>query len=368
MEALSKSDLRQLGNNHSGPCVSLYLPTHRSGVETLQDPIRLRNLLRQAETGLQASGQRAAEISQLLRPARELLEDYDFWQHQSDGLAILSSPEMFRLFRLQLPVPELAVTSDRFHLNPLMACIAASGHYYVLALSRKRVRVYVATRESMVEVQGRDLPETLLHTLRDYPKQQHTLPHRQGGGEGDRKEMPLAHFQQLDEGVRDLLGQNHAPVVLAAADDLNAIYRQANTSGALLDEWISGDPDGFTLRELHERADHIASAYFAKDQAKAADQYLRLWYTGRSANTLAQILPAACQGRVQFLFVSLGVQVWGRFDESRSQTVLFDDPTPESQDLLNLAAIQTFVTGGAVYPVAAEAVPGGASVAAVFRY
>jgi hypothetical protein len=105
MEVLSKSDLRQLVNNTSGPCVSLYLPTHRAGPETQQDSIRLKNLVRKAESGLQASGWRGFEISQLLQPARKLVEDHDFWQHQSDGLAILTSPGIFRLYRLQLRVP-----------------------------------------------------------------------------------------------------------------------------------------------------------------------------------------------------------------------------------------------------------------------
>jgi hypothetical protein len=58
MEVPSKTDLRQLVNNASAPCVSLYLPTHRAGPETQQDPIRLKNLLRKAESGLQAEGWR----------------------------------------------------------------------------------------------------------------------------------------------------------------------------------------------------------------------------------------------------------------------------------------------------------------------
>jgi hypothetical protein len=383
MEVLSKSDLRQLVNNTSGPCVSLYLPTHRAGPETQQDPIRLKNLLRKAEAGLQAFGWRGSEISRLLQPARDLLDDHDFWRHQRDGLAILTAPDLFRLYRLHLRVPELAVTSSRFHLKPLLAWIAASGHYYVLALSQNHVRVFQATREDMAELEIRDLPKSLGSALRDqveeWRSQGHsvaaihrgrraTLFYGHGDGDEDRKQMLLTHFQCVDEGMRDLLAQNRAPVVLAAMDYLNSIFRQANSSAELLEDWVAGNPDCLTLQELHEKADTVVSAYFMKDQARAADQYLQLWYTGRTSNTLAEILPAACQGRVQSLFIALGVQLWGRFDESRNETLILDEPTPQDQDLLNLAAIQTFITGGSVYAVAPDDVPGRENIAAVFRY
>ena len=37
-------------------CVSIFLPTHRAGPEIRQDPIRLKNLLKQAESRLIALG------------------------------------------------------------------------------------------------------------------------------------------------------------------------------------------------------------------------------------------------------------------------------------------------------------------------
>jgi Bacterial archaeo-eukaryotic release factor family 7 len=383
MEPLSKADLMHLVDQSTGPCVSLYLPTHRAGAETHQDPIRLKNLLRKAESGLEGSGRHHAEISQLLQPARALLDDYDFWQHQSDSLAILSSPELFRLYRLQLQVPEMVVTSNRFHLKPLLGSFAGGDQYYILALTRNHVRVFRATRESMVEMETRDLPASLTQTLRDATSERrlqgHTAGaastgrrgivfHGQGGGDEDRKDRALAYFQHVDEGMCDLLARNRAPVVVAAVDYLHSIYCQANSHAGLLDDWVSGNPDNMSSQELHEKANAVVSAYLTKDREKAADQYLQLWYTGRTSNTLAEILPAAYQGRVQSLFVALAVQQWGRFDEARNETLIPDEPTPQDQDLLNLVAIQTFLTSGSVYPVAADDVPGATNVAAVFRY
>jgi hypothetical protein len=59
MDVTRRTDLERLALQGAGPCVSLFLPTHRAGPEVQQAPIRLKNLLRQAIEALQAGGVRA---------------------------------------------------------------------------------------------------------------------------------------------------------------------------------------------------------------------------------------------------------------------------------------------------------------------
>lgn len=117
MNILSRDDLRTLIRKHEGPCVSVYMPTHRVGREVQQDPIRLKNLLGKAEDRVVAGGVRAPEARELLEPAEMLLHDGLFWQHQSDGLAIFISPEMFHHYRLPFDFEELVVVAGRFHIS-----------------------------------------------------------------------------------------------------------------------------------------------------------------------------------------------------------------------------------------------------------
>ena len=56
MDILTKVELEGLMRKEQQWCVSIYLPTHRTGTETQQDPIRLKNLLREAEKHLSAQG------------------------------------------------------------------------------------------------------------------------------------------------------------------------------------------------------------------------------------------------------------------------------------------------------------------------
>jgi hypothetical protein len=119
MNTLNRDDLRTLMGKHKGLCVSIFMPTHRAGTETQQDPIRFKNLLREAEERLLASGLGTPEAHELLKPAQRLLWDVHFWRHQSDGLALFLSPEVFRCYRLPFDFEELVVVTDRFHIKLL---------------------------------------------------------------------------------------------------------------------------------------------------------------------------------------------------------------------------------------------------------
>ena len=61
MDRFSKNVLRDLMDKKPGLCVSIYAPTHRSGPEVQQGPIRLKNLLKRAEEQLVEGGLRAPE-------------------------------------------------------------------------------------------------------------------------------------------------------------------------------------------------------------------------------------------------------------------------------------------------------------------
>jgi hypothetical protein len=97
--------------------------SHRAGPEVHKDPIRLKNLLRQATDALQADGVRAPMLHSVLAPPRRLVNDGLFGQHQSDGLALYSRPGWCRSLRVPLDLPELAVVAERFPHQPPAAAV-----------------------------------------------------------------------------------------------------------------------------------------------------------------------------------------------------------------------------------------------------
>ena len=76
MDLITWDDLKALTGRYPGWCVSILMPTHRAGQETQQDPIRLKNLVREVEERLKAKGLRSPEIAGLLEPAQLLLQHF----------------------------------------------------------------------------------------------------------------------------------------------------------------------------------------------------------------------------------------------------------------------------------------------------
>ena len=110
MSFFSRDELRTLVERDEGPCVSIFMPTHRAGAETQQNPIRVKNLTREAEKQLIEGGLPSRGAKELLVPLKGLLEDALFWRYQSDGLAMFSSVALFRCYRLPVTFDELVRT------------------------------------------------------------------------------------------------------------------------------------------------------------------------------------------------------------------------------------------------------------------
>jgi hypothetical protein len=388
MDILTRSELRTLTRKPKGWCVSIYMPTHRVGAEIQQDPIRLKNLLAEAEEHLLTRGLRTTEAKELLESAGRLLQDSLFWQRQSDGLAVFLSPEAFRYYRLPFDFKELVVVSDRFHIKPLLPLLSGDGRFYVLALSQNEVRLLQGTRYSVSEVALEGVPESLAEALRyEGPEKRlqfHTST-RTPGGKGERPAIFHGHgvasaddpkgyisryFHQIDEGLHSLLQGEQAPLVLAGVDYLLPIYREANTYPHLVDEGIEGNPEELRAEELHEQAWAIVQPRFLAVQKEDAAQYRQLAGAGseQASNDLKEIVPTAYHGRVETLFVAVGLQQWGTFDSATNAVQLHREVKPGNEDLLDFAAVHTLLNRGTVYAVEPEKVPDDTLLAAMFRY
>lgn len=387
MDVLTREGLRQLISKPGGVCVSIYMPTYRVGRETEQGPIRLKNLLKQAGEYLLTGGLRTPQIRTLLEPAQALLVNDLFWQYQSDGLALFLSSAGLLYYRLPLRFDELVVVTERFHIKPLLPLFAADGRFFVLAISQNVVRLLECTRYSIDGVDLEGVPASLAQALRfDDPEQQlqfHTgtstpgvggersaIFHGHGVSVDDAKSNILRYFQKIDKGLQKLLRDEQAPLVLAGVEYLWPIYREANHYPHLVEEGIEGNPEDRSAEILHQQAWEIVRPLFTKAQQEAVRQYQRLsnLKSEQTSDNLGKIVSAAYSGRVETLFVAMGVQRWGTFDPQSHMVQLHEEAKPGDEDLLDFTAVQTILNGGTAYALEPEKMPETALLAAVFRY
>ncbi len=196
MDILNPTALKSLIAQQGKWCVSLYMPTHRAGREQQQDPIRLKNLLAQAETKLLANGVRRPEVQKLMRPAEELLWNRDFWQHPADGLAIFLTNDFHKVYRLPVEFEELLSTGTSFHIKPLLPCLGRGIKFYVLALSLNDVRLFEGNADTISEIEL-NFPTSMDEALwTDEPEKylnMHSGSTSMRDGKGRSRHLPRTH-------------------------------------------------------------------------------------------------------------------------------------------------------------------------------
>lgn len=385
MDTLTRADLQQLTESDGEWHISLFMPINPVGQERGQDPIRLKNLLNQAEKQLIAYNLRRPEVEQILRPAEDLLSDQQFWASPGKGLAVFLSGGISRIYRLSGQVEEMVTVGKRFSVHPIVPLLNDSTNFYILTLSQNRPRLFIASRDNITEVELIDTPSNMEDALQIEDKQKnlgfHTMTSNSAGGERaaihygqgveeSKKDEIREYLQKLDDGIMRVVEDTALPMIVAGVEYLLPLFREVTAYKNVLEEGITGSPDRRDLNELRAEAWKIVEPIFLENQQKAMDRFLELLgqKNGLATNNLDEAVKAAIGGRVETLIVPLGVQKWGHYDPA-SDSVRFDEePSPDNEDMINYAAAQTILNSGNVYAVPADQLPGGGDIAAILRY
>jgi hypothetical protein len=363
----------------AGPCLSVYQPTHRHAPDNRQDPIRFRNLLKTLEASLRREYP-GAEVSALLRPFEELAGERPFWEHALEGMAALGAPGFFRIYRLQRPVPELAVVAASFHTKPLLRQLQSAGGYHVLGLNRHQIRLFEGDRDVLDEIEPAEgVPRTSADVLGDADREPHLTVASYGGagaamhhGHGDTRVADKdaeRFFRAVDQAVL----AHHSrpagrPLILAALPEHHDLFRRVSQNPLLLPDGIPVHPDDLALDALRDRAWQVVAPRHQERLTGLADEFREAVAAGRGTDDLASIGAAAAQGRVGTLLIAAERTVPGTVDAETGAVSLADLGRPDVDDLLDDLAELVLARGGDAVVVPDGSMPSGTGAAAVFRY
>jgi hypothetical protein len=256
-----------------------------------------------------------------------------------------------------------------------------------MALSRGRAALYAGNSELLVPLDVPGMPASLDDAIqyddRERMLMSHSASRRGGGGvvaafhgQGDRADhLPedvLRYLRMVNEAVAPVVGEDGV-VVLAGSQDLLPRYRELMSRGTPLDYDITGSIDDISLDELHGHAWAIVGREADGTADAAVDRFEARNGTGTASIDPIEVIGAARYGRIDTLFVASDAHLWGRFGAGADSPDLHETRRPGDADLLDVAAVDVWRTGGAVHVVPTTDVPGGdqpepATIAAVFRY
>ena len=352
---LNMDDLKLLAR-HDGPCVTISIPGYQPGAGGGSRHAHLRHLTQNA----------ADQLSDLHRPetgemaaALELLAGALDDGHGGPGVTLFCAPGFTASYETPGIRADAVKIGDCFDLLPLLTQALIPSRFFVLGLSRNRLRLY---RYSDGRVEELALPTGVPPSLEaagafDEPEH-HSDSHSAAGpsvgglrgvrfastGDRDSEGVHLRHFFGLvDRGLKETL--NGEPLFLAGVQEELSLYRKTAKYPHIFEVECHGNAE-------HASLDHVAkhaAAGAMREYRLAADRALKALPEIREkiAGDPGGVLKATKEGRVRQIFVT-------------------EEGVPA--ETINAAVVEGLRTGADVFAYAGKELPGFGAIAAVLRY
>ncbi|MBG6233682.1 hypothetical protein IWX76_000237 [Pedobacter sp. CAN_A7] len=380
---ITKEAFKELLQFQNSACVSIYIPTHRSGMQVneKQDVIVFKNALQAAQSSLQQQGLTPPEIEKLLKPALKLVGDDHFWNNQAEGLAVFISQGFDKIIHLPFTVPEKCYVNATFYLTPLLPAMLKTKEFYLLALSKHDAKFYQGNEFGLQLVEVEGLPNGMDDVVHFEEKEGRQL-FRKGGGSGaeiggshghegpnDDKANITTYFQEVDRTLMaEVLHDKNAPLLLAGVEYLIPIYKSVSKYKPILEEAITGNQEREAVQALFEKAKKPLIPYFEQRTKEALEKYYTQIATAATSSMPEKVIPASHYAQVSELFIAKGQHLWGTFNKNDNQLEVHEQKQPGDACLLNQAAVQTLSNGGNVYMLDQDQMPKDSLIAASFRF
>ncbi|HUU80778.1 MAG TPA: hypothetical protein VMW90_04965 [Acidobacteriota bacterium] len=384
MNTLDEDYAAGLLDNCDAPCLSLYQPTHRHYPDNKQDPIRFGNLVKALEQSLLQQFTKD-EIRPLLKPFLALADDRAFWNHTLDGLAVLAAKGVFRVYKLQRPVAELAIVADSFHTKPLMRILQSADRYQVLGLNRKEIKLYEGNRDALDEIElAQGVPRTIIQALGEELTDPHqtvasyggvgkghsSMHHGHGGKEPEIDIDAERFFRAVDRGVlKHHSKPSGLPLILAALPEHHHMFHEVSNNPFLIDESIDIHPDALSsIDELRQHAWQLVEPRYLARLSALAAEFGNSRSKGLGDDELARVAKAVVGGRVAALLIEARREIPGRINTVTGDIEFDDLANPEVDDVLDDLGALAWKKGGQVVIVPTERMPTKTGIAAIYRY
>ena len=353
---LNIDDLKLL-SRHTGPCVTISIPAYQPGTGGGTRHAHLRNLTQIAADKLRHLNR--PEVGGDLVPALELLAATLDDGHGGPGVTLFCAPGFTAAYETHAAPADAVTVGDRFDLLPLVALAQTPRRFFILGISKNKLRLFHYSDSSPDELALPTGVPASLEAAGAFDEPEHTMDsHSAAGpsvgglrgvrfassGDQDSNAVYLRHFFGLvDRGLKGIL--NGEPLFLAGVREELSLYRKTAKYPHIFESECHGNAEHSSLDQV---AKHAAAGAL-REYRLAADRALRALPEARHKLTgdAGAVLRAATEGRVRQIFAA-------------------EDGTPK--EALNAAVVEGLRTGAEVFTHPGTELTGFGAIAAVLRY
>jgi hypothetical protein len=381
-------EFKALAAVRENACVSLYVPTSPLSGDARSNRILFKDLASEALSQLKEAGvdkHRTASLEEQFDhlagrdhdvqdedkirkfQRKKSNGDYDFWRFQANGLAVLTTPDTLRTFRLPYRPAQLAEVADRFHLSPLLRAMTSPHDIFVLALSSEAVRlVHVVVNMPPTEVKVAGLPKNAEEATKR-PSVHVRAPRGHLQNLEGEKFLLYQYARRVHDAFRSVLAGQTTRLVLAGTEPLVSMFRSLSTYPHLVDEVIAGNPQLMSNARLGDAALLILDHLYARELRAVIARFEEL-KPRRATTDVSYAAHAATAGAIDELFVDLDAVIPGLVsDVDGSVTYAASDDT-ETYSVVDEVAKRALCTGARVLGARRRELPSNAPLVAILRY
>jgi hypothetical protein len=363
------SDRAQLGRllAHRGPCsVSIYVATDPASPGEAER-IEFKNLSSDAVRQLRDAGVGARDLAPMQEEMEDLVDDDEFWRFQARSLATFATPASLITFRLPNRLASAVDVSDRFFIKPLLRAVTFPQVALVLALAQGSVRVVEVTADDGPwEMRLRDLPTDVASSVGKSSIADRSVSGRIQGSEGQKVRM-RQYARSIAQALRSVVAGGDVPLILAATEPMDSIYRSVNSYTGLVPMSIRGNPEAMSEADLAASARKVLDEVYASELAELRELWQLRTGQGHTLTDVADVARAATFGMVDTVLVDIDSVVPGTVDE-HTGAVTFEAESVTNYGVVDEIARRVWLNGGRVLAVRQDDVPGDQGVAAILRF
>jgi hypothetical protein len=263
----TRAEIDALWNAAFPTSVSLYVPTEPASSGQAEQ-IAFKNLARAALD--QLAGADKNDLGAVEEALADLGEDDGFWRRQARTLAVFATPAWLRTFRLPNRLMELAVGGERLYVKPLMRAVTVPQTAFVLALAQGGVRLLETVPDAPAAlVRVPDMPSDVA-TAAGKASIKDRAPIRRLQGDEGQKVRIRQYARRVDDALREVLPGHGVPLVIAATEPLDSIFRSVCRYPEVVPESVRGNPESVPDVELVQQARAVLDRYYAGKARRAA--------------------------------------------------------------------------------------------------
>jgi hypothetical protein len=288
---MKKELFNKIRSYNTYPCVTIILPTHRTSPDNKQDSIRLKNLITETHTRLSEEFSKR-DLTGLEKNLERISEiDHNF---NKEGLVIFINDEIFEYERLLFTPEERVIIDETFATRDIIRAMHKAENYYVLMLSRQKVRLFEGYLTQVHEINNADFPISN-DTLYETSAEMRSVSHRED-------DLIEEFFNRADKSFKEVYADNPASVILMGVDRNITHYTTICDTPSMIIGGIPTGGDDAAAHEVAQLAWPVAREFFAQRSVEAIETLERSISENKFESDIQLIYKAITEGRGDTLY------------------------------------------------------------------